>query len=47
MSQGQYADLFRGHPVLDGPDFASRLRELIQDPLLRKTFDMDGESTGV
>ena len=40
LTEVQYADLFREHPALEGPDFASRLRELIHDPSLRNTFDL-------
>jgi len=36
----QYADLFRKHPILEGPDFAARLRDLIRDPLLQETFNL-------
>lgn len=36
----QYADLFREHPILSGPDFAARLRELLRDPSLQSTFNL-------
>lgn len=47
LAEEQYADLFREHPILDSPDFASRLRELMGDQLLQETFDLkiDGESS--
>lgn len=37
----QYAQLFRQHPVLDGPDLAARLDKLLDDPGVRRTFDFD------
>lgn len=36
----QYADLFREHPILDGPDFVARLKELLRDPSLQNTFNL-------
>ena len=36
----QYADLFQEHPILNGPDFAARLRDLVQDPALKNTFNL-------
>ncbi|MGD1953126.1 MAG: RNA polymerase sigma factor [Leptolyngbyaceae cyanobacterium] len=41
LTDHDYADLFREHPILDGPDFASRLKDLICDPLLRNTFGLN------
>ncbi|MEL7070974.1 MAG: RNA polymerase sigma factor [Cyanobacteria bacterium J06581_3] len=41
LSETQYADLFRAHPVPNGPDFAVRLRELLRDPVLQETFDLN------
>ena len=41
LTKDSYADLFRAHPILDGPDFASRLRELVGDSLLKETFGLE------
>ena len=41
LTDVHYADLFREHPILDGPDLASRLKDLICDPLLRNTFGLN------
>ncbi|MEM1417870.1 MAG: hypothetical protein AAGH15_23435 [Myxococcota bacterium] len=35
------AVLFRGHPVLPGPDLAGRLRGLLDDPELRARLALD------
>jgi RNA polymerase sigma factor (sigma-70 family) len=37
----EYAELFRDHPFLDGPDLAARLTELVQDPNLRRTCGLE------
>ncbi|MBE9109865.1 RNA polymerase sigma factor [Nodosilinea sp. LEGE 07298] len=41
LTEVQYGDLFREHPILDGPDIALRLRDLIRDQSLRCTFGLD------
>ena len=41
FTEVHYGALFREHPILDGPDFAARLRDLIQDPALRGALGLD------
>lgn len=40
LAEARYATLFRSHPIVEGPDFAASLKELLCDPMLAKKFGL-------
>lgn len=41
ITEEGYAHLFRDHPLLPGPDLVGRLQDLLRDPAVRETFDLN------